>query len=76
MDAHVAQDQQQMKIIQEVLLNNNSPLFVHCLNNNSQEIVFHIGLQLNFDMHDVLYEQHICIALQKFLMQFLTQKHS
>ena len=64
MDAHVAQDQQQMRIIQEVLLNNNS-----------QEIVFHIGLHLNFDMHDVLYEQHICIVLQKLFMQFLHQKH-
>ena len=75
MDAHVAQDQQQMRIIQEVLLNNNSPLFVHCLNNNFQEILFHIALHLNFDMHDVLYEQHIFIALQKLLMQFLHQKH-
>ena len=70
------QDQQQMKIIQEVLLNNNSPLLVHRLNNNFQEIEFHSALHLNFDMHDVLYEQHICIALQKFLMQFLPQKHS
>ena len=57
------QDQQQMKIIQEVLLNNNSPLLVHRLNNNFQEIEFHSALHLNFDMHDVEnpdFENNIC----------------